>query len=56
MKEHGGPEGAVIGHGVVLWKEILETVEAVGGKECYTVEHETGPTSWRASKAVWRDS
>ncbi len=50
VKEHGGPEGAVIGQGVVPWKEVLDTVEAVGGTEWYIVEHETGTNSMESIK------
>ena len=50
LKEHGGPEGAVIGKGVVPWKEVLETVEAVGRTDWYIVEHETGTESMESIK------
>ena len=45
LKEHGGPEGAVIGQGVVPWEEVLGVCESVGGTEWYIVEHETGTDS-----------
>ncbi len=50
LKEHGGPQGAVIGQGVVPWKEVLETVEAVGETDWYIVEHETGTDSMESIK------
>jgi len=50
LKEHGGPEGAVIGQGVVSWKEVLEMCEAVGGTDWYIVEHETGTNSMDSIK------
>lgn len=42
LKEHGGPEGAVIGEGIVPWKEVLEICESTGDTAWYIVEHETG--------------
>jgi sugar phosphate isomerase/epimerase len=41
LKEFGGEARAVIGEGVVKWKEIFELCEA-GGTEWYIVEHERG--------------
>jgi len=43
LKEHGGPENAVIGQGVVPWPEVFEVCETTGGTVWYVVEHETGP-------------
>jgi sugar phosphate isomerase/epimerase len=42
LKEHGGPEAAVIGQGVVPWAEVFEACETTGGTEWYVVEHEVG--------------
>jgi sugar phosphate isomerase/epimerase len=42
LKEHGGPEGAVIGQGDVRWQEVFEICETTGGTLWYIVEHETG--------------
>ncbi len=42
LKEYGGPAGAVIGQGVVPWKEVLEICETTGGTAWYIVEHEIG--------------
>jgi sugar phosphate isomerase/epimerase len=42
LKEHGGPEAAAIGQGVVPWKDVFEFCETAGGTEWYIVEHETG--------------
>jgi sugar phosphate isomerase/epimerase len=42
LKEHGGPEGAVIGEGTVPWKEVFEICETNAGTSWYIVEHETG--------------
>ncbi|MFC2158329.1 sugar phosphate isomerase/epimerase family protein [Acidobacteriota bacterium] len=50
VKEHGGPEGAVIGQGVVPWEEVLETVEAVGETNWFIVEHETGTNPMESIK------
>jgi sugar phosphate isomerase/epimerase len=41
LKEHGGPEGAVIGQGDVPWKEIFQVCETTGGTEWYIVEQES---------------
>ncbi len=43
LKEHGGPEGAVIGQGDVRWPEVFEVCETTGGTSWYILEHETGP-------------
>jgi len=43
LKEHGGPEHAVIGQGVVPWPEVFEVCETTGATVWYVVEHETGP-------------
>jgi len=43
LKEHGGPENAVIGQGVVPWPEVFDVCETTGGTVWYVVEHETGP-------------
>ena len=42
LKEHGGPKGAVIGHGDMPWKETFEVCETTAGTLWYIVEHETG--------------
>jgi sugar phosphate isomerase/epimerase len=42
LKEHGGPEGAVIGQGDVPWQKVLEICETTGGTAWYIVEHEIG--------------
>jgi len=42
LKEHGGPEGAVIGQGDVPWQKVFEICETTGGTVWYIVEHETG--------------
>jgi sugar phosphate isomerase/epimerase len=41
LKEHGGPEGAVLGEGTVDWPRIFQLCETVGGTEWYIVEQET---------------
>jgi sugar phosphate isomerase/epimerase len=41
LKEHGGPQGAVIGQGDVPWKEIFQVCETTGGTEWYIVEQES---------------
>jgi sugar phosphate isomerase/epimerase len=43
LKEFGGPENAVIGQGVVPWKDVFQVCETTGGAVWYVVEHETGP-------------
>lgn len=43
LKEHGGPEHAVIGQGDVPWKDVFEACETAGGTLWYIVEHETTP-------------
>jgi len=43
LKEFGGPENAVIGQGVVPWKDVFQVCETTGGAAWYVVEHETGP-------------
>jgi sugar phosphate isomerase/epimerase len=43
LKEHGGPEHAVIGQGDAPWKEVFEACETAGGTLWYIVEHETTP-------------
>jgi sugar phosphate isomerase/epimerase len=43
LKEFGGPENAVIGQGVVPWKDVFQVCETTGGTSWYVVEHETGP-------------
>jgi sugar phosphate isomerase/epimerase len=45
LKENGGPEGAVIGQGVMPWPEIFQACETTGKTLWYIVEHETGPDS-----------
>jgi sugar phosphate isomerase/epimerase len=42
LKEHGGPEAAVIGQGVVEWNKVFEVCETTAGTEWYVVEHEVG--------------
>lgn len=42
LKEHGGPEAAVIGQGVVPWAEVFEVCETTAGAMWYVVEHEVG--------------
>jgi sugar phosphate isomerase/epimerase len=41
LKEHGGPEGAILGEGTVDWGRIFQLCEAIGGTEWYIVEQET---------------
>jgi sugar phosphate isomerase/epimerase len=41
LKEHGGPDGAVIGQGDVPWQKIFEICETTGGTEWYIVEQES---------------
>lgn len=43
LKEHGGPQGAVFGKGVVDFKRALALCEQVGGTACYIIEHESDP-------------
>ncbi len=43
LKEHGGPQGAVFGQGVVDFKRALTLCETVGGTTCYIIEHESDP-------------
>ena len=43
LKEHGGPQGAVFGQGVVDFKRALSLCETVGGTTRYIVEHESDP-------------
>jgi sugar phosphate isomerase/epimerase len=38
LKEHGGPPGAVIGEGVLDWKETFRLCETTQGTEWYVVE------------------
>jgi sugar phosphate isomerase/epimerase len=45
LKEHGGPEGAVIGQGLMPWPEVFQVCETTGETLWYIVEHETGPDS-----------
>ena len=40
LKESGGPPEAVLGEGVIAWKEVLEFCQSQGGTEWYIVEHE----------------
>jgi sugar phosphate isomerase/epimerase len=42
LKEHGGPEAAVIGQGMVPWAEVFEVCETTAGTTWYVVEHEVG--------------
>jgi sugar phosphate isomerase/epimerase len=42
LKEHGGPEAAVIGQGVIPWADVFEVCETTGGTAWYVVEHEVG--------------
>jgi sugar phosphate isomerase/epimerase len=42
VKEFGGPEAAVIGQGVVAWKDVFQVCETTGGTAWYVVEHEVG--------------
>jgi sugar phosphate isomerase/epimerase len=41
LKEHGGPEGTVLGEGTVDWGKIFQLCESIGGTEWYIVEQET---------------
>ncbi len=41
LKEHGGPEGAILGEGTVDWGRIFQLCETIGGTEWYIVEQET---------------
>lgn len=43
LKEHGGPQGAVFGQGVVDFRRAFALCESVGGTTCYIVEHESDP-------------
>jgi sugar phosphate isomerase/epimerase len=40
LKEHGGPEGAVIGEGIVKWQDVFDICQTTGGTEWYIVEQE----------------
>lgn len=40
LKEHGGPQGAVVGEGTVKWNWVFEFCETKGGTEWYIVEQE----------------
>jgi sugar phosphate isomerase/epimerase len=40
LKEAGGKPGAVIGEGIVRWKEVFEICESTGGTQWYIVEQE----------------
>ena len=42
LKEHGGPEAAVIGQGVVPWADVFQVCETTAGTVWYVVEHEVG--------------
>ncbi len=42
LKEHGGPDEAVVGEGEVDWKQVLRFCEAKGGTEWFIIEHERG--------------
>ena len=42
VKEHGGPDAAVIGQGVVPWAEVFQVCETTAGTVWYVVEHEVG--------------
>lgn len=42
LKEHGGPEAAVIGQGVVPWAQVFDVCETTAGTVWYVVEHEVG--------------
>lgn len=50
LKEHGGPEGAVIGEGIVQWPGVFEVCETTGGTAWYIVEHETGADPMKSIK------
>jgi sugar phosphate isomerase/epimerase len=50
LKEHGGPEGAVIGQGDVRWQQVFEICETTGGTAWYIVEHETGANPMESVK------
>lgn len=50
LKEHSRPEGAVIGQGIVPWKEVFALCETKGGTAWYIVEHETGSTPMESIK------
>jgi sugar phosphate isomerase/epimerase len=41
LKEHGGPQGAVIGEGTVPWPKIFELCETTGDTQWYILEQET---------------
>lgn len=43
LKEHGGPQGAVIGEGDVDWDRVFELCKTVGDTEWYIVEQERYP-------------
>ena len=40
LKEHGGPDDAVIGGGGVRWPDVFAVCEVTGGTRWYIVEHE----------------
>jgi len=42
LKEHGGPEAAVIGQGVMPWAQVFDVCETTAGTVWYVVEHEVG--------------
>jgi sugar phosphate isomerase/epimerase len=44
LKEYSRPEGALIGLGIVPWKDVFEICETIAGTAWYIVEHETGTT------------
>jgi sugar phosphate isomerase/epimerase len=50
LKEFSRPEGAVIGQGLVPWKDVLTLCETNGGTVWYIVEHETGNTPMESIK------
>jgi sugar phosphate isomerase/epimerase len=50
LKEFSRPEGAVIGQGLVPWKDVLTLCETSGGTAWYIVEHETGNTPMESIK------
>lgn len=41
LKEHGGPQGAVIGEGDVPWQRVFSACETTAGTEWYIVEQES---------------
>jgi sugar phosphate isomerase/epimerase len=50
LKEFSRPEGAVIGQGLVAWKDVFALCETNGGTAWYIVEHETGDTPMESIK------